>query len=104
MTDKPFQVVRNANSLWFDDGKENFNARRIKGGFDVRFESSTRDVYFTIELAAARKFAELISGGARKGLLTALELYIAGHGTENLPQLFDEHFDRAYTWVSTTWD
>ena len=104
MTDKPTNVVRKSNYLWFDDGKENFNASRITGGFEVRFESRIRDAYFTIQLPEARTFAQLISGGSHKGLLAALEIYIAKHGTENLPQLFDEHFERSYTWASTSWD
>ena len=104
MTENPTKVVRKQNYLRFDDGKENFNASRIKGGFDVRFESQIRDVYFTIALPDANRFAELLSGRSRIGLLTALEVYILHQGTEHLPQLFDEHFERSYTWVSTRWD
>jgi hypothetical protein len=104
MAENPTKIDRKPNYLRFDDGKENFDASRIKGGFEVRFESRIRDAYFTISLPEANRFAEIISGKSRIGLLTALEVYILRHGTEYLPQLFDEHFERSYTWVSTRWD
>ena len=44
-------------------------------------------------------FASVVSS-----LSEASGIDIAKHGTENLPQLFDEHFERSYTWASTSWD